>query len=410
MPNLALHKPCVASSFENVGTVVENATDGDDGSRWGSQHRDGEWIQVDLQQEVALYQIKIHWEAAYASNYTIALSDDGKNWTYQVYTQSFPVEEALYVRYLQVAPRSVQVIADGTPCAVEVEAQDQFQGAFELKANDVEYDFYAGAKDGDGKFAAAPVAAADIRYDEASKSIVAHKTGMYSMVAHVVGGASVAGVSGGALASVADTILVESLNFEAINLAYRKTATASSQNGDGSGAEKAVDGDTTGSRWESVWQSDDEQLTVDLEQAYMINKVVVFWENARAKEYNLQVSEDGESWQTVKNVKDSPVGGETIEFAPVAARFVRIHGVSRVMEAYGYSIYELQVYGKSVVTGIDSVRDGFGDGSDGNALKDGSGDASRSVYDLNGIKYSKARKGNLSNGIYVVGKRKIAFK
>lgn len=536
MPNLALHKPCVASSFENVGTVVENATDGDDGSRWGSQHRDGEWIQVDLQQEVALYQIKIHWEAAYASNYTIALSDDGKTWTYQqevnsaggwdavklgdrkaryiriignkratsygislyeiqafgkpvggaaddiqgvqiladkdvlkqhepsqitvkgytnegkwtdvkarfsssdgtvsddgvfvpsvygtaqvgirlssdkdaeVYTQSFPVEEALYVRYLQVAPRSVQVIADGTPCRVEVEAQDQFQGAFELKHDDVEYDFYAGAKDADGKFAAAPVAAADIRYDEASKSIIAHKTGMYSMVAHVVGGASVAGVSGGALASVADTILVESLNFEDINLAYRKTATASSQNGDGSGAEKAVDGDTTGSRWESVWQSDDEQLTVDLEQAYMINKVVVFWENARAKEYNLQVSEDGESWQTVKNVKDSPVGGETIEFASVAARFVRIHGVSRVMEAYGYSIYELQVYGKSVVTGIDSVRDGFGDGSDGNALKDGSGDASRSVYDLNGIKYSKARKGNLSNGIYVVGKRKIAFK
>lgn len=273
----------------------------------------------------------------------------------------------------------------------------------------MEYDFYAGAKDADGKFAAAPVAAADIRYDEASKSIIAHKTGMYSMVAHVAGGAaSVAGSS--VKASVADTISVEALRFEDINLAYRKTATASSQNGDGSGAEKAVDGDTTGSRWESVWQSDDEQLTVDLEQAYMINKVVVFWENARAKEYNLQVSEDGESWQTVKNVKDSPVGGETIEFAPVAARFVRIQGVSRVMEAYGYSIYELQVYGKSVVTGIDSVRDGFDDGSDGNAMKDGSDDASRSVYGLNGIRCSKARKGNLSKGIYVVGKRKIAFK
>ena len=511
MPNLALHKPCVASSFENVGTVVENATDGDDNSRWGSEHRDGEWIQVDLQQEVSLYQVKIHWEAAFASNYTIALSDDGENWNYQqevnsaggwdavkigdrkaryiriignkratsygislyeiqafgkplnassdaiqgvriladkdvlkqhepakitvkgytndgkwvdvnarfssqdgsisdngiffpstygtaqvgvslvagliaeTFTQSFPVEEALYVRYVKLAPSNVQVIADGTHCPIEVETQDQFQGAYDLKPNDMIYDFYAGVADEAGNFTAAPVAAADIYYDETAKAIIAHKTGTYSMVAHVAG-----------KESVADTLKVEALNFENINLAYRKPTTASSQNGEGSGPEKAVDGDATGSRWESVWKSDDENLTVDLEQTYLIHKVVVFWENARAKEYLLQVSNDGESWQTVKTAKDSPVGGETLEFAPIEARFVRIQGVSRVLEAYGYSIYELQVYGKGVATGIGYIEQQPVHTSD-------------AVYDLNGIRHFDKMKQKNVKGIYIIGKKKVAL-
>ena len=513
MPNLALHKPCTASSFENVGTVVENATDGDDGSRWGSEHRDGEWIQVDLQQEVSLYQLKIHWEAAYASNYTISLSDDGKHWTYQqdvnsaggwdavklgdhmaryiritgnkrgtnygislyeiqafgkpvdgdengiqgvqiladkdvlkqheasqirvkgytyqgdwtevkayfstpdgsisddgvfvpsvygtakvnvrltsdkngeTYTQSFPVEEAIYARYVSVNPKKVQVVADGTPTYIEVEAQDQFQGNFELKDNDITYDFYKGTPNANGLFLGTPVAENDIKYDESQKAIVAYKTGTYSMVAYATNNET-----------IADTILVESLHFEDINLAYQKPTMASSQNGDGSGPERAVDGDTTISRWESVWNSDNEYLTVDLEKCYQINKVVVYWENARAKEYELQVSEDGESWQTVKNVKDSPIGGETVEFAPVNARYVRIQGVSRVMEAYGYSIYELQVYGKGVGTGIDKV------------IRESSIGDTSAAYDLNGIRRTTTKPGQLPKGIYVVGKRKVMMR
>lgn len=511
MPNLALHKPCTASSFENVGTVVANATDGDDNSRWGSEHNDGEWIQVDLQQEASLYKLKIHWEAAYASQYTVALSDDGTNWTYQkevsstggwdaielgdrkaryiritgnqrattygislyeiqafgkpangaaddiqgvqivadkdvlkqheasqisvkgytfdgqwkdvtalfssadgtisddgvfvpsiygtanvnvrlsddanaeVYTQSFPVEEALYVRYLSVSPTKVQVVADGTPTQVEISTKDQFEGPFTLKANDLKYDFYVGAPDADGKFTAAPVANADIMYDESTKSIVAYKTGTYSMVAHVNGNDA-----------IADTISVQALNFEDINLAYRKPVTASSQNGDGSGPEKVVDGDATGTRWESVWKRDDENITVDLESSYLINKVVVYWENARAKEYLLQVSEDGESWQTVKTVQDSPVGGETIEFTPVNARYVRIQGVSRVMEAYGYSIYELAVYGKGVSTGVDGIHVA-------------PASQTSDVYDLNGIKVGKGKKGQLPKGVYIQGKKKVVL-
>lgn len=509
MPNLALHKPCTASSYENVGTVVENATDGDDNSRWGSKHRDGEWIQVDLQQEVELYKLKIHWEAAYASQYTIALSDDGKNFGYtqevssaggwdnvslgdhkaryiriignkrataygislyeiqafgrlssgkdsdiqgvkivadrdvlkqneashisamgytyagkwtpieayfstddgsisadgefvpsvygtasvnvrlsddkdaEMYTQSFPVEEAIYVRQLSVSPDNVQVIADGTPTYVGVEALDQFDGPFALQQGDLAYDFYLGSADANGQFAAAPVASADIAYDENTHAIIAHTTGTYSMVAHVA-----------SKPEIADTISVEALNFEDINLAYHKPATASSQNGDGSGADKVVDGNTTGSRWESIWQSDDENITIDLLQPYILNKVVVYWENARAKEYELQLSMDGESWQTVQTVKDSPVGGETITFAPTDARYVRLQGVSRVMKAYGYSIYEIQVYGIGLSDGIDGIVD--------NDTVNHS-----ATYDLMGRKLSQEKMKNMTKGIYIVDGRKV---
>ncbi len=510
MPNLALHKPCTESGHENVGTVPENATDGDDGTRWGSLHQDGEWIQVDLQQEAALYKVKIHWEAAYASEYVIGLSDDGENFTYtqtvtssggwdainlgdrkaryiritgtkrataygislyeiqafgktadaaddaiqgiqihadrdvlkqnepsqltvkgytnkgewknvtahfssedgvvsdngvftpsvygavkvnvkldsgeDVFTETFPVEEAIYVRYVTINPQKVQAIADGTtPAEVEVETQDQFKGPFSLKKGDMAYDFYAGEKDKDGKFAAAPVSESDIRYDENEKAIFANKPGVYSMVAHVTD-----------KESIADTIVVEARNFADMNLAYMKSATASSQVGDGSGAEKAVDGDQTGSRWESAWTSNDEWIQVDLENTYHINKVVVYWENARAAEYDLQVSKDGEQWTTVKNVKDSPTGGETIEFAPVDARYVRLQGIKKAMEAYGYSIYELEVYGLNVVTGIEEIaRDT---------------EETNTVYDLNGRKIGVAKKDKkLQKGVYIVGKKKVLF-
>ena len=511
MPNLALHKPCTESSSENDGMTANFATDGDDGTRWGSKHEDNQWIQVDLQQESSLYKVNLHWEAAYPSEYEIALSDDGVNWTYKqkvnstggwdeiklgdhkgrylritgikrataygislyeiqafgkaegisddailgiqvtadkdvlkqdkpsqltvkgytnkgewknvsahfttedgsisdngvftpsiygtatirvkldsgddIFTQSFPVEEAIYVRYLTLSPNYVQVVADGkTPTEVTVEAKDQFKGPFNLQeGGNLKFDFYAGEKDADGKFAAAPVSDDDIRYDESQQAIFANKPGKYSMVAYVAG-----------KENIADTILVEARNFADINLALMKPATASTVIGDGSTASKAVDGDQTGSRWESAWGNTEEWLQVDLEKVYTINKVVVYWEAARAAEYDLQVSLDGEQWTTIKNVKDSPTGGETIDFSPVDARYVRIQGITKALPAYGYSIYELEVYGTKVVTGIHGIEQ--------------ENPASTTIYDLNGRKVGTAKdKNRLQKGVYIVGNKKQVF-
>lgn len=75
MKNLALGKTCTESSHQNVGTVKENATDGDITTRWGSEENDNEWLQVDLGEEATIYKVRVRWEAAYASEYRIELRD-----------------------------------------------------------------------------------------------------------------------------------------------------------------------------------------------------------------------------------------------------------------------------------------------------------------------------------------------
>lgn len=79
-PNLALKKQAFASSEENVGTKTVSATDGDKSTRWGSAHRDGEWIYVDLGEKCYVGYVSILWEAAYASLYELQVSDDAGSW------------------------------------------------------------------------------------------------------------------------------------------------------------------------------------------------------------------------------------------------------------------------------------------------------------------------------------------
>lgn len=80
MDNLALRKTVTASSEENVGLLAKFATDGDLSTRWSSRSADDEWMAVDLGKRVFVNSVCIHWEAAYATRYTVEISDDGKVW------------------------------------------------------------------------------------------------------------------------------------------------------------------------------------------------------------------------------------------------------------------------------------------------------------------------------------------
>ena len=79
-PNLAYKKPVKASSEENAGCVAKHLTDGDLSTRWGSAHKDNEYVVVDLQQQCYIDHLILRWEAAYASEYELALSDDNTAW------------------------------------------------------------------------------------------------------------------------------------------------------------------------------------------------------------------------------------------------------------------------------------------------------------------------------------------
>jgi hypothetical protein len=107
-------------------------------------------------------------------------------------------------------------------------------------------------------------------------------------------------------------------------------------------AERAVDGNP-GTRWSSAFD-DDESLDVDLGSAFELTRVRLVWEQAHARVYELQVSEDGSSWETVVRVDDGDGGTDEHEI-DARGRWVRIHGIERAT-GYGFSLWEVEVYGR----------------------------------------------------------------
>ncbi len=84
--NLALNQPVKASSVESSLYPVSNIVDGDKGTRWASTVSDPNWVYVDLGKKTEVNKLIINWEAAYATQYKIQVSDDETTWT-DLYTQ-----------------------------------------------------------------------------------------------------------------------------------------------------------------------------------------------------------------------------------------------------------------------------------------------------------------------------------
>ncbi len=109
----------------------------------------------------------------------------------------------------------------------------------------------------------------------------------------------------------------------------------------------AVDGDNT-TRWGSAFSSP-QWIYVDLQTTNPIDTVVINWQDAAAKAYYIAVANNTNGpWTTVydrSSVSNSTPGIKYDIFPSVNARYVEVYGVARYNTAYGYSIWELQVYG-----------------------------------------------------------------
>ncbi len=138
------------------------------------------------------------------------------------------------------------------------------------------------------------------------------------------------------------TMRVSAKPLSEIDLARGRAARASSQENAGLGAENAVDGDPK-TRWGSA-HKDGEWIEVDLGDVYTVTRAVLVWENARATDYDIAVSADGEKWTTAASVRGGKGGTETVELKPSAARKLRVKGLRR-NTGYGISLFSLSVYG-----------------------------------------------------------------
>jgi len=73
---LSQGKPASSSSVENASFPASNAVDGNASTRWSSAFQDGQWIQVDLGAVRQISQVALNWEAAYARQFRIQVSND----------------------------------------------------------------------------------------------------------------------------------------------------------------------------------------------------------------------------------------------------------------------------------------------------------------------------------------------
>ena len=121
-----------------------------------------------------------------------------------------------------------------------------------------------------------------------------------------------------------------------------RPATASSTENAGSPAANAVDGNT-GTRWSSAF-SDPQWIQVDLGATANVTQVVLNWEAAYARSFQIQTSAAA-TWPFT-TIYSTTTGTGGIQTIPVtgSGRYVRMNGTARATE-YGYSLWEFQVYG-----------------------------------------------------------------
>lgn len=152
------------------------------------------------------------------------------------------------------------------------------------------------------------------------------------------------------LESSGDSYQIKEIGFAtSSNIALDKPATAS-YCADDKPAEYAVDGDMS-TRWVGTKGKKDDWIYVDLGANTRIDGVRVSWEASCASEYTIDVSDNGETWETVQTVTHTPPAGEktvavqTALPTGVTGRYLRIKGVEMALPQYGLSIWEIEIYG-----------------------------------------------------------------
>ncbi len=129
------------------------------------------------------------------------------------------------------------------------------------------------------------------------------------------------------------------------NLALNKPTFASSELRP---AKDAVDGNG-GTRWESTQGVSPSWMAVDLGATTALGQVVIDWEAGNPSDYEIQGSNDKNTWTKLSAQTGGKFGNRTDTVNVSGSyRYVRIYATQRsVGNAWGYSIFELKVYGKS---------------------------------------------------------------
>ncbi len=130
------------------------------------------------------------------------------------------------------------------------------------------------------------------------------------------------------------------------NLARWGTATSSSSERHVFLAQYAIDGELL-TRWGSEHTESTSWLKVELDSVYEIGKVIIHWEPAYARKYEIQTSLDDLKWNRVYCENAGNGLEDTIYFTGTSAKYVKIDCQQKISVGgsyYGYSVYEIEIY------------------------------------------------------------------
>ncbi|MEV0614729.1 polysaccharide lyase family 8 super-sandwich domain-containing protein [Nonomuraea sp. NPDC050404] len=134
-----------------------------------------------------------------------------------------------------------------------------------------------------------------------------------------------------------------------VNLAHGRPATADGSTGDRTPG-MAVDGDMT-TRWQGP-ASDSTWLRVDLGSRRTLRTVRLSWESAFARQYALQVSDDGTTWTEVyRTPGPGSDGGRDVLPVQATGRYLRIQTLQRDNAQYGPSLWEVEAFAEEQLPG-----------------------------------------------------------
>ncbi|WP_371649863.1 MULTISPECIES: family 20 glycosylhydrolase [unclassified Streptomyces] len=155
------------------------------------------------------------------------------------------------------------------------------------------------------------------------------------------------------------------------NLARNRPTTASSNETANFPPASATDGDPA-TRWSSAY-TDPQWLQVDLGSTQNVNRVVLRWEAAYGKAFQIQLSDDATTWRTLYSTTSGTGGVQDLTGLSGSGRHIRLYATQRGT-SYGYSLYEFEVYGgqlsgtRTLTAGGKALDDPASSGTSGTQL------------------------------------------
>nr|AAU82839.1 chitosanase-glucanase [uncultured archaeon GZfos1D1]QNO48786.1 hypothetical protein BEOMFINI_00025 [Methanosarcinales archaeon ANME-2c ERB4] len=280
-----------ASSVESPEYSPDKAIDCPPSTRWSSNFSDPQWITLTLCEEQEISKVILSWERAYGKSYNISASTDGENWT-EVYSTNNSDGGVNEIIFNPVSTRYVRMYG--------IERANEEWGyslwSFEVYYSDKLY---------------------SRRVDPVAQQYLLNLLSTYLNKAPVI--------------------------------FLCPQAVASSFEGLGLEPDKAIDGNRS-TRWSSE-RSDPQWIIVNLCSMQPVNKVILEWETAYGKEYEILVSVDGVNWTEVYCTTNGDGGIDEIFFNTVNAHYVKMLGIQRGTN-YGYSLWEFETYNSGDVLSI----------------------------------------------------------